>query len=51
MSAVRSIAISLTLFICLYVGLLVVDIWLMRRYAERDPAQAEPEEGVPAAAY
>jgi cytochrome bd ubiquinol oxidase subunit I len=40
------IAISLGLFICLYVGLLVLDIWLMRRYAGKDPAEAGPEEGV-----
>ncbi len=40
------IAISLGLFICLYIALLVVDIWLMRRYAGKDPADAGPEEGV-----
>jgi cytochrome bd ubiquinol oxidase subunit I len=30
------VAISLSVFITLYVGLLVLDIWLMRRYAVRD---------------
>ncbi len=40
------IAISLGLFICLYVGLLVLDIWLMRRYAGKDPSESGPEEGV-----
>jgi len=36
------VAISLTLFITLYLALLVVDLWLMRRYARVDP-MAEPE--------
>jgi cytochrome d ubiquinol oxidase subunit I len=39
------IAISLTVFIALYIALIVVDIWLMRRYAGKDPADAAPEEG------
>ena len=30
-------AISLTVFVALYVALLVLDFWLMRRYAGRDP--------------
>jgi cytochrome d ubiquinol oxidase subunit I len=34
------IAISLTTFVCLYLILLVVDIWLMRRYAGIDPSDA-----------
>jgi cytochrome d ubiquinol oxidase subunit I len=38
------IAITLTGFVLLYLTLLVVDIWLMRRYAGRDLAEgAEPE--------
>ena len=36
---------SLTVFILLYVILLIVDVWLMRRYAGRDPGAAEPEHG------
>ncbi len=43
------LAISLSFFITLYVALLVVDIWLMRRYARLD-ASADPEDGAPAAA-
>jgi cytochrome d ubiquinol oxidase subunit I len=43
------LAISLSFFITLYVALLVVDIWLMRRYARLD-ASADPEGGAPAAA-
>jgi cytochrome d ubiquinol oxidase subunit I len=39
------LAISLGLFVSLYVVLLVLDIWLMRRYAVRDPqASGEPVE-------
>jgi cytochrome bd ubiquinol oxidase subunit I len=38
------IGISLAVFVLLYVALLVLDFWLMRRYAQRDPS-AEPEEG------
>jgi cytochrome d ubiquinol oxidase subunit I len=37
------LVISLTVFVCLYALLLVVDIWLMRRYAKLDPP--EPGEG------
>src|SRR4030095_1308123 len=36
------VAISLALFITLYLALLVVDLWLMRHYARVDPS-AEPE--------
>jgi len=36
---------SLTVFILLYIVLLIVDVWLMRRYAGRDPGTAEPEHG------
>jgi cytochrome d ubiquinol oxidase subunit I len=38
------LAISLTGFVCLYLTLLAIDIWLMRRYAGLDPS-AGPEEG------
>jgi cytochrome bd ubiquinol oxidase subunit I len=41
------LAISLSFFITLYLTLLVVDIWLMRRYARLDPS-AEPEGDAPA---
>ena len=45
------LAISLTVFVTLYIALLVVDVWLMRRYAERDPGAAPTEEaGAPAPA-
>src|SRR4029077_3224498 len=37
------LAISLTTFITLYVALLVVDFWLMRRYANVDPAPDKSE--------
>jgi len=40
------LGISLAVFIALYVALLVVDIWLMRRYAGVDPAP--PKEQAPA---
>jgi cytochrome bd ubiquinol oxidase subunit I len=44
------LAISLTFFITLYLALLVVDLWLMRRYARVDPsAESEGEEGAPRA--
>jgi cytochrome d ubiquinol oxidase subunit I len=43
------LAISLSFFITLYVALLVVDIWLMRRYARLD-ASTDPEGDAPAAA-
>jgi cytochrome d ubiquinol oxidase subunit I len=37
------LAISLTVFVVLYLTLLVVDFWLMRRYARLDPS-SEPDE-------
>ena len=41
------LAISLAVFVLLYIALLVLDIWLMRRYAGRDPSdQGEEPEGV-----
>jgi cytochrome bd ubiquinol oxidase subunit I len=46
------LVISLAMFVTLYLTLLVVDFWLMRRYAQLDPTGA-PEEGAepaPAAA-
>ena len=36
------LAISLSVFVALYLALLIVDFWLMRRYADVDPT-AEPE--------
>ena len=33
--------ISLTVFVCLYALLLVVDFWLMRRYAKLDPPELD----------
>ena len=44
------LVISLTVFVVLYVALLVVDIWLMRRYAERDPSSPGEEPGAAATA-
>ena len=41
------IAISLGVFICLYISLLVLDIWLMRRYAGREPSGESEEAGEP----
>src|SRR5947207_5347455 len=38
------LAISLGVFVALYLALLVVDLWLMGRYAKLDPS-SEPEEG------
>jgi cytochrome bd ubiquinol oxidase subunit I len=38
------LAISLTVFVALYVVLLVLDVWLMRRYAGRDPSAAQGDE-------
>jgi cytochrome d ubiquinol oxidase subunit I len=35
---------SLTVFVCLYVLLLVLDIWLMRRYAKLDPPELDRDE-------
>ena len=43
------LAISLSFFVTLYLTLLVVDVWLMRRYASLDPS-AEPEGEAPGAA-
>jgi cytochrome bd ubiquinol oxidase subunit I len=37
------LAISLTVFVALYIVLLVLDIWLMRRYAGRDPSASGDE--------
>ena len=37
------LAISLSVFVALYVALLVVDFWLMRRYASVDPPFDSPE--------
>ncbi len=37
------LGISLAMFVSLYVLLLVVDIWLMRRYAVRDPLAPDEE--------
>jgi cytochrome bd-type quinol oxidase subunit 1 len=47
------LAISLTVFVALYVILLVLDVWLMRRYAERDPSASGGEHGstTPAIGY
>jgi cytochrome bd ubiquinol oxidase subunit I len=43
------LAISLTFFITLYLTLLVVDVWLMRRYASLDPSGGSDEEAQAAA--
>jgi cytochrome d ubiquinol oxidase subunit I len=43
------IAISLGIFVALYLSLLVLDIWLMRRYAGRDPLAGGEGDGVDAA--
>ena len=47
------LAISLSVFVALYVALLVADFWLMRRYAERDPGEPSDETGAttPAIGY
>src|SRR5262245_52282108 len=49
------LVISLTVFVALYLTLLVVDIWLMRRYASLDPAgpleEPETPRAVPAVSY
>jgi cytochrome d ubiquinol oxidase subunit I len=39
------LAISLTVFVVLYLVLLVLDIWLMRRFAGRDPSDQGEEPG------
>jgi cytochrome d ubiquinol oxidase subunit I len=36
---------SLVVFVCLYAALLVLDVWLMRRYAGRDPSDRGEEPG------
>ncbi len=38
------IVFSLAVFVCLYVVLLVLDIWLMRRYAKVDPPELDRDE-------
>jgi len=38
------LAISLTVFVALYIVLLVLDIWLMRRFAGRDPSESGGDE-------
>jgi cytochrome d ubiquinol oxidase subunit I len=38
------LAFSLTVFVCLYLLLLVLDIWLMRRYATLDPPELDRDE-------
>ena len=47
------LAISLTVFVALYIVLLVLDVWLMRRYAGRDPSAAGDAHGTatPAIGY
>ncbi len=44
------LAISLAVFVTLYIALLVADVWLMRRYAGRDPGHADDETGAAAPA-
>jgi len=44
------LVISLAVFVTLYIALLAVDIWLMRRYAERDPSSPGEEPGAAAPA-
>jgi cytochrome bd ubiquinol oxidase subunit I len=39
------LGISLAVFVSLYIALLVLDIWLMRRYAGRDPSAPSEEHG------
>jgi cytochrome d ubiquinol oxidase subunit I len=44
------LATSLSVFVALYLALIVVDVWLMRRYAKLDPSgEAEPEGEAPPA--
>ena len=50
------LGISLSFFITLYVALLVLDVWLMRRYASLDPLaepedEGEPPEAAPAVSF
>jgi cytochrome bd ubiquinol oxidase subunit I len=49
-----TVALSLSAFMALYVLLLIVDVWLMRRYARHDPpelGEAEPASPQPAPGY
>jgi cytochrome d ubiquinol oxidase subunit I len=41
------LGVSLGVFVLLYAALLATDIWLMRRYAGRDPGEATDEAGAP----
>jgi cytochrome d ubiquinol oxidase subunit I len=47
------LGISLGVFVSLYIALLVLDVWLMRRYAGRDPSDPgdEPGPATPAIGY
>ena len=46
------LATSLAVFVLLYIVLLVLDIWLMRRYASRDPSgKDQPGPATPAIGY
>jgi cytochrome bd ubiquinol oxidase subunit I len=47
------LALSLAVFVALYLTLLAVDVWLMRRYADRDPGAPSEEAGTvtPAVGY
>jgi cytochrome bd-type quinol oxidase subunit 1 len=42
------IAGSLAVFVTLYAILIVVDVWLMRRYARLDPVEPQDASGVAA---
>ena len=44
-SAPRPVGTSLAVFVTLYVLLLVLDVWLMRRYARLDPPEHPGVEG------
>jgi cytochrome bd ubiquinol oxidase subunit I len=39
------LGISLAVFIALYIALLILDVWLMRRFADRDPSDQGEEHG------
>jgi cytochrome d ubiquinol oxidase subunit I len=41
------LVVSLAVFVTLYIALLVLDFWLMRRYAGRDPAAQSQDAAVP----
>jgi cytochrome d ubiquinol oxidase subunit I len=46
------LAVSLAVFVLLYIVLLVLDIWLMQRYASRDPSgKDQPGPATPAVGY